>query len=69
MDNSISDKITVDDSSASFGGIVSELSGSSFWNGAAQAGIIAGFNHVEHLMGPGAGQKLLWGLGGKKEQI
>lgn len=38
-------------SSAAFGGIVADLSGGNFWRGAAQAAIIAGFNHAAHRMG------------------
>lgn len=34
--------------SALFSGMVAELSGGNFWQGAAQGGIIAGFNHVAH---------------------
>jgi hypothetical protein len=37
-------------SSAAFGGIVADLSGGNFWNGATQAAIIAGFNHAAHSM-------------------
>jgi RHS repeat-associated protein len=35
-------------SSAAFGGVVADLSGGNFWSGAAQAGLVAGFNHVAH---------------------
>jgi hypothetical protein len=37
-------------SSATFGGVVSDLSGGDFWSGAALAAIIAGFNHAAHRM-------------------
>lgn len=40
-------------SSAAFGGIVAEFSGGNFWNGAALAGIIAGFNHAAHNISDG----------------
>ncbi|MDQ1086602.1 FG-GAP-like repeat-containing protein [Siphonobacter sp. SORGH_AS_1065] len=36
--------------SALLGGIASKLSGGDFWKGAAQAGIVAGFNHAMHRL-------------------
>lgn len=44
--------------SAAFGGVVSELSGGNFWKGAAQAGIIAGFNHAAHALDERAAARL-----------
>ncbi|WP_138479024.1 FG-GAP-like repeat-containing protein [Dyadobacter bucti] len=44
--------------SAAFGGVVSELSGGNFWKGAAQAGIVAGFNHAAHALDDRAAARL-----------